>query len=217
MKSYVSLITLLFSFVVFAPNWLLAAPSHGEVLRVLDGDTVSFQTQSGKKLRVRLADIDAPELDQPWGPAAKTALEIWAEGKSGSIEIVDTDSYGRKVAYLYVNDKNINERLISEGLAWVYMDYLRDRSFISFQRDAISRQEGLWSSADPIQPSIWRSGKIPKSSPSAQTEIVLGVVKKSRSNICHAPGTTYYSRTTNFQAFDSLRACLSSGGRLPKR
>ena len=217
MKSYVSLITLLFSFVVFTPNWLLAAPSHGEVLRVVDGDTVSFQTQSGKKLRVRLADIDAPELDQPWGPAAKTALEIWAEGKSGSIEIVDTDRYGRKVAYLYVNDENMNERLISEGLAWVYMDFLRDRSFISVQRDAKSREEGLWSSADPIQPSIWRSRERSKSSPSAQTEIVLGVVKKSRSNICHAPGTTYYSRTTNFQAFDSLRACLSSGGRLPKR
>ena len=59
MKSYVSLITLLFSFVVFTPNWLVAAPSHGEVLRVVDGDTLSFQTQSGKKLRVRLADIEA--------------------------------------------------------------------------------------------------------------------------------------------------------------
>ncbi len=217
MKPYLSIITLSFSLSVFAPNWLLAAPSYGEVLRVVDGDTVSFQTQSGKKLRVRLADIDAPELDQPWGPAAKTALEIWAEGKSGSIEIVDTDRYGRKVAYLYVNDENMNERLISEGLAWVYLDYLRDRSFISVQRDAKSRKEGLWSSADPIQPSTWRSGKRSKSSPSAKTEIVLGVVKKSRSNICHAPGTTYYSRTTNFQAFNTVQACLSSGGRLPKR
>ena len=217
MKSHISLITLLFSFVVFAPNWLLAAPLHGEVLRVVDGDTVSFRAQNGKKLRVRLADIDAPELDQPWGPAATTALEIWAEGKSGSIEIVDTDRYGRKVAYLYVDNENLNEKLIAEGLAWVYMDYLRDRSFISVQRNAKSRQEGLWSSADPIQPSTWRSGKRSKTSPSAQAEIVLGVVKKSRSNICHAPGTTYYSRTTNFQAFDSLRACLSSGGRLPKR
>ena len=205
--------------------WLLfATPTHslagvfdGKFVSVVDGDTISFLTQGGEKWRVRLADIDAPELDQPWGQAAKTALEIWTEGKSGSIEIVDTDRYGRKVAYLYVEDENMNERLISEGLAWVYMDYLRDRSFISVQRDAKNRQEGLWSSADPIQPSIWRSEKRSKTSPSAQAEIVLGVVKKSRSNICHAPGTTYYSRTTNFQAFDSLRACLSSGGRLPKR
>ena len=203
--------------VVFAPSWLHAATSNGEVTRIIDGDTVSFLKSDGENLRVRLADIDAPELDQPWGPAAKTALENWAEGKSGLIEIVDTDRYGRKVAYLYVGDENLNERLISEGLAWVYMDFLRDRSFISVQRDAKSREEGLWSSADPIQPSIWRSRERSKSSPSAQTEIVLGVVKKSRSNICHAPGTTYYSRTTNFQAFDSLRACLSSGGRLPKR
>jgi hypothetical protein len=44
-----------------------------------------------------------------------------------------------------------------------------------------------------------------------------GVVKKSRSGICHAPGTTYYSRTKNFTPFKTLDECLKSGGRLPKR
>ena len=107
---------------------------------MVDGDTVSFRSQSGEKWRVRLADIDAPELDQPWGPAAKTALAIWAEGKSGSIEIVDTDRHGRKVAYLYVDDENLNERLVAEGLAWVYLDYLRDSNFISVQRKAKIRE-----------------------------------------------------------------------------
>jgi len=42
------------------------------------------------------------------------------------------------------------------------------------------------------------------------------VVKKSRSGICHAPGTTYYAQTQRFTAFDSIEACLASGGRLPK-
>lgn len=41
-------------------------------------------------------------------------------------------------------------------------------------------------------------------------------VKKSTSGICHARGTTYYSRTTNYTAYSSVDACLSSGGRLPK-
>jgi endonuclease YncB( thermonuclease family) len=44
-----------------------------------------------------------------------------------------------------------------------------------------------------------------------------GVVKKSVNSICHAPGTTYYNQTKNFIAFETLDACLASGGRLPKR
>ncbi|HOX41133.1 MAG TPA: thermonuclease family protein [bacterium] len=43
-----------------------------------------------------------------------------------------------------------------------------------------------------------------------------GVVKMSSSKICHAPGTTYYDRTTNFTPYDSIEACLAAGGRLPK-
>ena len=42
-------------------------------------------------------------------------------------------------------------------------------------------------------------------------------VKKSDSGICHARGTTYYSRTTHFTPYETLEACLKSGGRLPKR
>ena len=42
-------------------------------------------------------------------------------------------------------------------------------------------------------------------------------VKKSKTGICHAPGSTYYSRTKNFTPFKTLDECLKSGGRLPKR
>lgn len=42
-------------------------------------------------------------------------------------------------------------------------------------------------------------------------------VKKSKTGICHAPGTTYYARTKNFTPFKTLDECLKSGGRLPKR
>jgi hypothetical protein len=43
-----------------------------------------------------------------------------------------------------------------------------------------------------------------------------GAVKKSRSGICHAPGTPYYAQTQRFTAYESVEACLASGGRLPK-
>ncbi|TDR05956.1 uncharacterized protein DUF1524 [Marinomonas communis] len=41
-------------------------------------------------------------------------------------------------------------------------------------------------------------------------------VKKSKSSICHRPNTEFYSRTKNFTAYETIEACLASGGRLPK-
>ena len=40
-------------------------------------------------------------------------------------------------------------------------------------------------------------------------------VKKSTSGICHCPGGQFYDRTTNFTEFETIDACLDSGGREP--
>ncbi|WP_421335508.1 hypothetical protein [Aeromonas veronii] len=42
-------------------------------------------------------------------------------------------------------------------------------------------------------------------------------VKKSRSGICHPKGGTYYNRTKHYIPYDTMQACLDSGGRAPKR
>ncbi len=42
-------------------------------------------------------------------------------------------------------------------------------------------------------------------------------VKKSKNDICHAKGSTYYSRTKTFTPYSSMDACLKSGGRRPKK
>lgn len=41
------------------------------------------------------------------------------------------------------------------------------------------------------------------------------VIKKSSSDLCHSPQSSWYERTKTYQAFDSLTNCLESGGRLP--
>ena len=41
-------------------------------------------------------------------------------------------------------------------------------------------------------------------------------VKKSAASICHEKGSTYYSCTEYFTPYQSIGACLDSGGRLPK-
>ena len=43
------------------------------------------------------------------------------------------------------------------------------------------------------------------------------VVKQSSSGICHDTNSPHYASTKNFNAFDTLAACLKKGGRLPKQ
>jgi len=47
-------------------------------------------------------------------------------------------------------------------------------------------------------------------------KIVDPMVKKSTTSICHAKGTRYYKQTLKFTAYSTLKACLKSGGRMPK-
>ena len=42
-------------------------------------------------------------------------------------------------------------------------------------------------------------------------------VKKSRSGICHDQSSRSYKRTKSFVPFDTVEACLESGGRLPRK
>jgi len=42
-------------------------------------------------------------------------------------------------------------------------------------------------------------------------------VKMSKTGICHAPKSTYYSQTKNFTPYKTLDECLKAGGRMPKK
>ena len=42
-------------------------------------------------------------------------------------------------------------------------------------------------------------------------------VKKSKTNICNKKGSKYYDQTKYFKAYQTIKDCIESGGRLPKR
>ena len=201
--------------VLLLPNCGLAAEFTAIIDRVVDGDTVAVVSNDGETARIRLADIDAPERDQPWGTEATTALRRWSMSKQVRIKVVDTDRYGRLVATLWVGDENINRKLVKEGHAWVYRKYLRDTSLIQLEARAKSARTGLWSSKAAIKPSDWRRGQRNKKPVASGNDGLSGPVKKSRSGICYAPGSTYYARTLHFKLFTNIDLCLTSGGRLP--
>lgn len=51
----------------------------------------------------------------------------------------------------------------------------------------------------------------------ASSGIAASIVKKSSSGICHDKNSQYYAKTKNYKSFKTMKDCLDSGGRLPKR
>jgi len=138
----------------------------GRVAHVSDADTVRVVVREtcaeaacpsvGESLRVRLAEIDAPESDQPYGDAAAAALVDRIDGTTLQIVQTDTDPYGRAVAHLVHQDVWINGWLVGEGHAWVYPQYAESPELFAWEAEAREAKRGLWAADDPVEPWKWR-------------------------------------------------------------
>jgi micrococcal nuclease len=102
------------------------------VVSVGDGDTLRVRIDN-KPVTVRLACIDAPELQQmPHGQKARERLQqLLPTGSKARVQTVDRDRYGRSVAVVYpisdvrgVNPLSINQVMVTEGYAVVYRQYV---------------------------------------------------------------------------------------------
>jgi micrococcal nuclease len=117
----------------------------GKVTRVIDGDTIDVLLASGR-IRVRLHGVDAPERDQPGGPAATSWLAELLSNQEVLLEPVSQDQYDRMVAVVHLGDRNINLELVQAGHAWAYRQYMRrsDGGFCSAEERARRKDAGLW-------------------------------------------------------------------------
>ena len=93
-------------------NHHLNSPIHG-ICYVVDGDTIRIGKHS-----LRLAGIDAPELDHPWGNKAKWHLVNLCKGKVVKAELDESTSYDRLVATCYLPDgRDLSAEMVSAGYA----------------------------------------------------------------------------------------------------
>ncbi|WP_295043049.1 thermonuclease family protein [uncultured Paracoccus sp.] len=80
---------------------------------VIDGDTIQIGD-----LRLRLAGIDAPELEHPWGKVAKGVLIRLCKGQIVRAEISPELSYDRLVATCYLPDgRDLSAEMVRLGAA----------------------------------------------------------------------------------------------------
>lgn len=115
---------------VVVPPPVQALP-RGTILRgrcwVVDGDTIIIENHN-----IRLAGIDAPELDHPWGQNAKWAMIRLCRGKAVRAEIVGELSYNRQLAYCFLPDgRDLGAEMVKQGLAldWAKFSGGRYRRF----------------------------------------------------------------------------------------
>lgn len=136
-----------------------------KVFQVLDGDTV-LVTLDKKRITIRLSAIDCPEDGQAWGSNAKSGLIRLIAGQYVHLEIYGSDTYGRTLATMYVNDGsgfiNVNEKMVMHGHAWVmrlcfkYISKDRQIKLNKLENWAKTNKVGLWKRENPIAPWKWR-------------------------------------------------------------
>lgn len=145
------------------------------IIRVIDGDTMEVRFANGEEDTVRLIGVDTPETSLgnvapgeyegiPDTQAARDHLYNWGQQASqyatdeleGQEVRVVTDpegdhrgSFGRLLAYLYVDEENFNLNLLEDGYARVYDSSFSLRGeFDSAESEARSNDIGLWNFED---------------------------------------------------------------------
>ena len=126
------------------------------VSRVVDGDTIKVVGEDNKEMTVRLVGVDTPEManfgeeEECFAQAAKMFLVEQIETKIVKLE-ADTkqpneDRYGRLLRHVYFQDKLMNEELVSQGFAKVYINAESKNSeqLLILQEQARIENKGLW-------------------------------------------------------------------------
>ena len=134
-----------------------AETALGKVVAVADGDTVTVLTSEKKQVKVRLRGIDAPERKQAFGTKARERVAELSVGKTVAADGEDRDKYGRTIASLSVDGRDLGEQLVAEGLAWHYVRYSDDPQLAEAERKARAARVGLWRDPEPVPPWEWRA------------------------------------------------------------
>ena len=139
---------------ILLPALLLIAPlaAHAhEVIRVADGDSMTLQV-GPRRIKLRLAGIDAPEIKQAFGLQARKSLHQLCFGKDVQYDAIAIDRFGRTVATVRCNGVDASRTQLERGMAWAFRQ--KDRDLKALETAARNNKIGLWSDPDPVAP--WR-------------------------------------------------------------
>lgn len=129
------------------------------VVAIQDGDTLTCLAEDKQQIKVRLAEIDAPEKRQDYGARSKQSLAELCYQQHATLHTESTDRYGRSVAHVECQGVDANTEQVRRGMAWVYDKYVKDKSLYEIQQDAQQARRGLWADKSPTAPWDFRRKK----------------------------------------------------------
>jgi micrococcal nuclease len=162
-KSVFLRLNLMFFRIVLLTCLLLVNPVQaksafvGVVSYVSDGDTLWVQPDAGGRVRkLRIDGIDAPEICQPGGKASRDLLAQRALHQRVQVIVRRHDVYGRGLARIELNGRDLGEQMVQAGQAWSYR-WRRDAGPYATQ-EAVARQSrlGLFAESQAVLPRDFR-------------------------------------------------------------
>ncbi|MFD1357162.1 thermonuclease family protein [Fictibacillus halophilus] len=197
-----------------------------QVLNVVDGDTIKVKVD-GKSETVRFLLVDTPESvhpNKPVQPFSKEASKHTENMLSGSnveleLGIGERDKYGRLLAYVYADDKSVQESLLEKGLARVAYVFEPNTKYVDdyekIQKQAQKEGIGIWSLENYSQ----EDGYIPEEAEdpfeeTADTKCTIkGNINSSGEKIYHVESGRYYKITKPEEWFCSEQEAIDNGFR----
>ena len=201
------------------------------VKRVIDGDTL-LVSYEGKEERVRLLLVDTPESVkegvevQPFAKEASDYVKnLLPQGRNIEVELgeQERDQYDRLLAYIYVDDKMLNETLIEKGYARVgYVYENNDRhveQLYEAQEEAKQQKVNIWSIEGYVTDRGYNVNAIenPASNKEEISEAEGKIKGNANSKIYHLPDGKHYDiEMKNVIWFDSVEEAEAAGYRAAK-
>jgi endonuclease YncB( thermonuclease family) len=177
------------------------ASAAATVISIGDGDTLRVD-DGGKKVTIRVACIDAPEMAQsPYGLQARKALqELLPVGSTVALKVQTTDRYGRTVAEVFAaNGRNAGLTLVQQGHAFAYRQYLKqcdEWAYLDREKLAERYRVGVWRFDGGIErPWDWRAASRGGPRQPAQRPVTLTIINDGpASSPSPSPGRRWYCR-----------------------
>ncbi|MDR7299667.1 endonuclease YncB(thermonuclease family) [Pelomonas aquatica] len=122
---------------------------RGQVIRVVGGDVITLVDALHREHRLRLAFVDAPEIGQPFGDEAQSALAAMVLGREVTATLRGDDEDGTALAeVIEPRGHLVNVELVRRGLAWhdyfgVQIKQERDQ-YQAAMADAQQARLGMW-------------------------------------------------------------------------
>lgn len=187
------------------------------VYSITDGDSLTV-LQGKKRIKVRLACVDAPEISQsPFGLNSKHALQtLLPIGSQVALRTLVIDRYGRNVAEVIDGTVNIGQRLVKRGDAFVYWKYISrcDRQiYAHLETNARLKGKGVWSFPGGIQRPWMFRRSVPIKNVSPLKEVAIDKSRyrcrdlnsRSEAQYLLSKGHSYLDRDGDGEACESLR------------